>query len=254
MKKGHKLTEFIQAHWLWAYVVAMLLIPGIVDGFMYLAIPTRLDLTAPTWLTFWGSYLGGAIGCMPALAALYDNREEARRQHEESEKSRRLAAMPVFSCENSSITYSFDQIASFPTFSGAILLDTEKGFHDGFRFSSAKKYEEKIKQLDASYSKTIFFVFQNIGAGPALNVSLTCSNAKKEKPVLLKSIGANETSSLLLYIKVPPKADDSYQSQYDIEITFSDIFGNYYMQIQPLICAKAHHTLGNISLPELVKK
>ena len=99
MKKlNHRLTKFIQNHWFGFYVVVMLAIPGIVNFLMNLAIPTLPDLNAPSWLGFWGSYLGGAIGCLPALAALYDNRREARRQHEESERSRRLAVMPVFDC------------------------------------------------------------------------------------------------------------------------------------------------------------
>lgn len=72
MKKlNHRLTKFIQNHWFGFYVVVMLAIPGIVNFLMNLAIPTLPELTAPTWLGFWGSYLGGAIGCLPALAA-YD--------------------------------------------------------------------------------------------------------------------------------------------------------------------------------------
>ena len=254
MKKGHKLTEFIQAHWLWAYVVAMLAIPGIVDGFMYLAIPTRPDLTAPTWLTFWGSYLGGAIGCMPALAALYDNREEARRQHEESEKSRRLSAMPVMACEDNSHSFSFSRMDSLSKLSALVLLDSSTGLHDGFNHPDPNKYREILKQIDTSYSGLMFFEFHNIGAGPALNVSLACSNVPQQRPLLLKSIGANETRSLLLCVQIPPKAGDNYRFRYNIEITFSDIFGNQYVQVQPLICQKELHSLSDISLPELVKK
>ncbi len=251
MKKGHKLTEFIQTHWLWAYVVAMLAIPGIVNWFMYLAIPTRLDLTAPTWLTFWGSYLGGAIGCMPALAALYDNREEARRQHEESEKSRRLSAMPVMVCEDNSTTFSLDRIDSLSIFSGVILLNTA-GFHNAFRTYDPSKYKKKLEQIDDSYSGIFYFDFHNIGAGPALNVSFSCLNVPQHDTIPLMSIGPNERKSLLVCVQIPPEADENYQVQYNIGITFHDIFGNHYVQIQPLICRKDQHGLGNISIPELV--
>lgn len=51
--------------WLILYVLAILVVAGVIDLFMYLAIPTAPGLNAPTWLTFWGSYLGGAIGCLP---------------------------------------------------------------------------------------------------------------------------------------------------------------------------------------------
>lgn len=99
MKKGHKLTEFVQDHWISFYFAAALIVALIVNlgmSFPFASFNSYLD--SGNWLGFWGSYLGGAIGCLPALAALYDNREEARRQHEENEKSRRLAVMPVFDC------------------------------------------------------------------------------------------------------------------------------------------------------------
>ncbi len=252
MKKGHKLTEFIQAHWLWAYVVAMLAIPGIVDGFMYLAIPTRPDLTAPTWLTFWGSYLGGAIGCMPALAALYDNREETRRQHEESEKNRRLAAMPVIVCEDRSSTFRAARLDEFFNLSALVLLDSDKGFHDNFSADEPAKYTEKVKQLDSSYSRFIYLDFHNIGTGPALNVSFACLNTSQRSTISLMSIGTNERRALLVCVQIPPEADEHYQVQYNIGITFHDIFGNHYAQVQPLICLKNQHALDSISVPELL--
>ena len=93
--------------WIFLYILGILLLAAIVNALMGLSIPTDASLNAPTWLGFWGSYLGGAIGCLPALAALYDNRREARRQHEESEKSRRLAAMPVFDCRIRHVSRSY---------------------------------------------------------------------------------------------------------------------------------------------------
>ena len=65
MKKNKEPT-----HWLWKYVAAILLFAATVNGAMYLPIPTLSTLTSGDWLGFWGGYLGGAIGCIPAIAAL----------------------------------------------------------------------------------------------------------------------------------------------------------------------------------------
>ena len=238
--------------WILLYVVVILLVAGAVNVLMYLAVPTLPVLDAKTWLGFWGSYLGGAIGCLPALAALYDNRREARRQHEESEKSRRLSAMPVISCENNASSFSLEQVDSLLNLSGMILLDMTSGFHNFFSPADPTDYAEHLKQIDDSYSGIIFIDFQNIGLGPALNVSISCSNSPQRKPLLMKSIGANETRSLLLCVQIPDEADNNYLVRYDIEIKFSDIFGNQYVQVQPLMCRKDQHALAHISIPKLV--
>lgn len=239
-------------HWIILYVVAILLVACAVNGLMYLAVPTLPDLNAPTWLTFWGSYLGGAIGCLPALAALYDNRREAHRQHEESEKSRRLAAMPVIACEDHSTSFSLGRVDSLLTLTGMVLLDSVAGLHDIFTAANPKEYVENLHKIDVSYSGQFFFEFHNIGSGPALNVSFSCSNTQQKSPLLLKSIGSNEITSLLVCVQIPPEADNSYRVQYNVEITFSDIFGNHYIQIQPLTCSKSEHDLLDISIPVLI--
>ena len=238
--------------WLVLYVLAILLVAGTVNLLMHLAIPTLPDLEAPTWLGFWGSYLGGAIGCLPALAALYDNREEARRQHEESENNRRLAAMPVIACEDNSAIFSLSDIDSLATFSGVILLDETAGFHDAFRTYDPLEYKKRLEKIDDSYSGIFYFDFHNIGAGPSLNVSFSCLNTHQCKSVPLMSIGSNERKALLVCVQIPPEVDEHYQVQYNIGITFHDIFGNHYAQVQPLICKKDQHGLGSISVPELL--
>lgn len=213
MKKGHKLTEFIQAHWLWAYVVAMLAIPGIVDGFMYLAIPTRPDLTAPTWLTFWGSYLGGAIGCMPALAALYDNREEARRQHEENEKSRRLSVMPVFDCR---IRY----------------ISTEK----------AKKHYLKFFLIDYNgilqigdfddwlelncYEHCHYMDLCNCGLGPALQAKLCFQDHRVD----LFNLKNGYTSHYIFLFSSKYLLPSENERTIHMTVECQDIYGNHYEQ------------------------
>lgn len=238
--------------WILGYAAVILVIAVVINVAMGFSIPTNAGLTAPTWLGFWGSYLGGAIGCIPALLALYDNRREARLQHEESEKSRRLAAMPVIACEDHSTSFSLGRVESLLTLTGMVLLDSVAGLHDMFTASNPKEYFENLHKIDVSYSGQFFFEFRNIGSGPALNISFSCSNTQQKSPLLLKSIGSNEITSLLVCVQIPPEADDSYLVQYNVEITFSDIFGNHYMQIQPLTCSKSEHDLLDISIPVLI--
>lgn len=240
-------------HWIILYVVVILLVACAVNGLMYLAVPTSPGLTAPSWLDFWGGYLGGAIGCDPALLALYDNRREARRQHAESEKSRRIAAMPVIACEDNSSAFQAARLDEFFKLSALVLLNSDKGLHDSFSADRPTRYAEKLKQLDSSYSWIIYLDFQNIGAGPALNVSLACLNVPNPGAISLASIGSNERKTLLVCLQTPP-AHEHHQIQYDIGITFNDIFGNHYVQVQPLFCRKAQRALGNISVPELIEK
>ena len=240
--------------WILGYVAAILAIAGAINFAMGFSIPTSASLNGPTWLGFWGSYLGGAIGCLPALAALYDNRREARRQHEESEKSRRLSALPVIGCEDSFSRFYVVHPDAFLDLSSMVRLNQAEGLHKAFSSYDPTEYAEKISQLDPSYSGFIYLTFHNIGHGPALNVTVACLNVSQESTIPLNSIGSNEKKSMMLAVQIPPEADEHYQAQYHIGISFSDIFGNHYVQTQPLFCRKTEHALGNTSVPELLEK
>lgn len=175
-------------------------------------------------------------------------------QHEESEKSRRLAAMPVIACEDSFVRLYAAQLDAFFDLSGMVLLNQDKGLHEAFSSHDPLEYAEKANQLDASYSGFICLTFHNIGHGPALNVSVACLNASERGTIPLNSIGSNESKALMLAVQIPPDADEHYQVQYNIGIFFNDTFGNRYMQVQPLSCQKTKHSLKKISVPELIKE
>lgn len=241
--------------WIFLYILGILLLAIVINIAMGFSIPSAdKSLDGPSWLDFWGGYLGGAIGCLPALAALYDNRREARSQHEESEKSRRLAALPVIACEDSFVRLYSAQLDAFFDLSGMVLLNQDKGLHEVFSSHDPGEYAEKANQLDASYSGFICLTFHNIGHGPALNVSVACLNISQDGAIPLNSIGSNESKSLMLAVQIPPDADEHYLVQYHIGIFFNDIFGNRYVQVQPLFCRKTKHSLEKISVPELIKE
>ena len=200
-------------HWIIFYVVAILLVACAVNGLMYLAVPTLPDLNAPTWLGFWGSYLGGAIGCLPALAALYDNRREARRQHEESEKSRRLATMPVFDCRIRHVSRSY-----------------AKGSADQWFFigSSGDLHEDSWEEWlifddcpDCNYIE-----LSNCGLGPALQAKLLFN----DYPVDLFHIKNGERAYYILDPSYTYFESLGNKSTVRFTIKSQDIYGNLYSQ------------------------
>lgn len=232
--------------WIFYYVLAIVSIAFAINLLMSPSIPSISSIDAPTWLTFWGSYLGGAIGCLPAIAALQHSRREARRQHEENEKSRRLGALPVFACTLNSASLLTGQAESLTTLSGVIHLSQERGLYGQFRSWNPEVYAEHVLSADENEHPT-FFELRNIGAGPALNVSLACAPSPA---VSIQSIGTGEKSTLTVLIYIPPDAKEDYMVHYDIHILFSDIFGNRYLQIQPLWIKKEKQALAEISTPK----
>lgn len=203
------------------------------------------------WLDFWGSYLGAFMGCIPAVLALQESRKQAKQQYEDSEKNRRLSALPVFSCKSNSLSFISGQLESVTTLSGLFFLKQELGFYGQFHSINVQDYTEKALE-EADASAILFFEFHNIGAGPALNVSLACSNISASRPIPIQSIGCNETKTIIFAVCIPPNAAADYEFRYNIAISFSDVLGNKYVQFQPLLMRKAQHALAEISTPQLI--
>lgn len=231
------------------YIVAILLLAGAVYLFMHLAIPTLPNLNASTWLGFWGSYLGGAIGCLPALAALYDNREEARRQHEETKTDRRLEIMPVFSCKTNVLSRDHIENISIQSLSGLLFLNPTEGFCDTFLSGSFVDYVRKMNAADSSYL-FISLELTNIGFGPALNVFLSSTITSSHRIIPINSIGANDNRTLIVGLNIPPNASNEQLFKYNISISFTDVFGNAYSQDQPLVIKKGAYFFSEISFPK----
>lgn len=239
-------------HWIFLYVVAILLVAGAVNVLMYLAVPTLPDLNAPTWLGFWGSYLGGAIGCIPAIAAYYHGIDESKRQHEETKTDRRLGVMPVFSCRSNALSYDAMKAGTLSSLIGHGYVDETSGLHDLFSFHNKDKYMEEILNNNDNYQH-MFLELQNIGFGPALNISLTCSNTSTHCKSFLNGVGAGDIKTLFLSVLIPSESDATYQFQYQFVLSFSDIFGNNYTQTFILQVKSGRHSVGKVSLPTLKK-
>lgn len=204
-------------HWLWLYFFAIIIFAAIVNLAMYFPIPTPGTLDAKSWLGFWGGYLGGALGCIPALAALIENRRQAKRQHEEIQTDRRLQVLPVFNCRISAS--SFEYVDGLNT-SRHFILDS------GFVLRTPE-YDEFLEKEAFDY--TNYIELCNCGLGPALEVKLTCNGT----PVDLFLLKTNET----YYYSLDPtrkllhhsKPTDS-PSPLTFRFEYSDVFGNKYIQ------------------------
>lgn len=259
MKKGQKLTEFIQAHWLWAYVVAMLLIPGIVDGFMYLAIPTRPDLTAPTWLTFWGSYLGGAIGCLPALAAYRHSIDESKRQHEEfqeqllenrrqsdeqyksAEKDRHLSHLPVID-NQITLLRSISDLSSISHPSIQVLYEQLPG-SDG-HYIRTPNQSELLRIFAKNDHDIILFHVRNIGHGPALSIKIT---SKTTSSVSIGALGEKDSYTFIFCLS------PSGKSPHHFKFSYSDMLGWHYQQLHDFQIGVDRLFSAPIQPPEIVE-
>lgn len=229
------------------YLATLLVSAAAVNGLMYLSIPTYPSLSSSSWLGFWGSYLGGAIGCVPALLALLHSMAESKSHREEIQTERRLSVLPVFSCKDNSISFTVGPPEILSTLSVLAFLDPQTGFHDSFSSHDPRKYQEKVNGSDESYLY-VFFEWHNIGAGPALNVSLSCSRFPSHT-VPLHSMGAGEAKTVVLGIQPPLDSGKDALLLYEILVSFSDVFGNTYTQRQPLIVKKDAYTISEISVP-----
>lgn len=202
--------------WLVLYVFGILLVAVTVNLLMHLAIPTLPDLNAPTWLGFWGSYLGGAIGCLPALAALYDNREEARRRHEENKESRRLAVMPVFDCRIRHVSHKYAE----KHFSDFFVIDSSGTL---YKADDADDWIELDCRQECNYIDLC-----NCGLGPAIQAKLFYN----EQLVDLFNLKNGDTAHYIFL----PDIDYFFGSQAGKPIKFAftvkcqDLYGNQYAQ------------------------
>lgn len=240
MKKNKEPT-----HWLWKYVAAILLFASAVNGAMYLPIPTLSTLTSGDWLGFWGGYLGGAIGCIPAIAALLHSQAEAKRLHEETAEAQRCSVLPVFS-----VFLDRNISAKDPNdYKMFLLVSTDKGISVR-PISCIADYTSYLEEC-ADENKWIRcnLMLRNIGLGPALDplLSFDLDEYPNCGTVAFSSLGAEQE---ILFLMCAPVGTSSR-----CKIVFSDIFGNTYSQLFAIHYdrPKGFHSFIPASPPNLCK-
>jgi len=204
-------------NWLWLYVTGVISFAFLVNIAMYIPIPTLETLDAPDWLSFWGGYLGGVLGCIPAFAALKESQRQAKKQHEENQTDRRLQVMPVFNCRI--FTASYGHVKKLTT-SGYFILDSDFVLRE----PDYDEYPEKER-----YDYVNYVEICNCGLGPALGVKLSCNGI----PVDLFHFKHNDTFQYLLepsWNLLHKCKSTAKPSTLEFNFVYTDVFGNEYSQ------------------------
>ena len=246
MKKFNEdLTKFIQKHWIESYFCAALMLAVVVNIGMNLPIASlNASLEAPTWLGFWGSYLGGAIGCLPAIAAYRRSIDESKRQIEKEEANRRLSVRPILNLSSTPLERSFHALPH-------IFFSTAEGFKP---MSSQLSTSIDIALHD-SPQKGIKICIKNLGFGHALNVKLSYFGTVH----YLGTIEQGSSTDQLFYlsnfkIHAWEKPSQLTAITFSIFLTYEDVFCNEYKQTINLILFSDEYSVVSDIKPVLIKR
>jgi hypothetical protein len=239
MKKNKEPT-----HWLWKYVAAILLFAAAVNGAMYLPIPTLSTLTSSDWLGFWGGYLGGAIGCIPAIAALLHSQAESKRLHEETAEAQRCSVLPVFS-----VFVDRNLAAKSPDEYDMFIALSPDGKIARIPNACNSDYYDFLEEFDADEWVRCNLSLKNIGLGPALNPLLTFTLGEMKNRSIASFHSLSTAQNILILLSTPA------QVSLQCKIEYSDIFGNKYSQSFSIDCSnsvyKHYYSFSRETPPEL---
>lgn len=222
-----------------------LAIPAIVNGFFVdpiVSIETGRDLGNQEWLSFWGSYIGAVMGCVPAFLALEHSRKQSKQQHMESEQmhrealeARRCSVIPV-------VDLTVSPIEAWPS--------EEDLKHYWFVFTADEGVANlmSVRKFDSTqYAKKpeMFYEFyvRNIGLGPALDASIFCDG--------VECFGGDV--SLTLDVKMIILIDTSQMPQMTFSIKYKDVFSNLYERKHIMRWDNLGITVSETTPPVLIK-
>lgn len=210
-----KIPQKPHFHWLWLYVFAIICIAFIVNLCMFIPIPTPSGLNNGYWLGFWGSLLGGSIGCIPAIAALRENRLESERQFEKEQRNRRLGVIPIFDCQILDRPYTFYNSHSIQN---GFVIDYLGTLRNRNECDDQEPYESEMMN---------FLKLSNCGLGPALNVKLSFDNSSVDLSYIRNG---NDPYFYWIVLSRGFFKDEDTMSHISLVLSFSDVYGNRYKQ------------------------
>ena len=229
--------------WILLYIAVILLIALLLNFLMWLPIPTFGALRAEHWLGFWGSYLGGALGCLPAIAALAENRQESRRQHEETERDRHFSRLPMIDCAVDRI--SSDTFLNPDAITAVMSITPEKPYF--YWTGISLPFVMDLRKENALFLLRL----NNIGFGPALDLKITFLS---NEPFSIGTLQEKHTFQLL--VSIPPKMLEGrigLDISHQLEVSFKDILEWRYSQHQEFRILKDKSRYSPISSPEHIK-
>ena len=222
-------------NWLWLYALAVILLALAVNVAMCIPIPTLHSLTSGDWLNFWGGYLGGVLGCIPAFAALHESRRQARQQHDEvqaqleesrrqteqmlydSQEVRRCSVMPlvdltIFPLNHCPSTEELDEY-------WCLMTDTQGA---NYTYRPTILTSEKYRQAPGRYY--VVYV-RNIGLGPALNATV-----RDDKNCPFFDGDVSTTHDLKSILEITPIKHSEVSRPVNFVIQYTDVFSNLYQR------------------------
>lgn len=227
--------------WIWIYAAVIVLLAGVINLLMWLPIPTFGSLSETSWLGFWGSYLGGALGCLPAIAALIEGRQQARHEHKEREKDRHFSHMPVFDCE-------IERISDFlsDTFSPAAVDATMTVTGSDTRYSwKPGDLQETRNHAEMHNSYPIYLRLENVGLGPALNTKVSIFG---QSPFTIGTFPVGK--KFVLLVLLDPAYYHSIKGDLTTTISFEDVLEWRFKQNQSFKMSSDKITFLPISSPK----
>ena len=203
--------------WIIFYILLAAGTPWILNlAFMRFTVDSAEDLGNPQWLGFWGSFLGSALACIPALIAITQNNRFARQQHMEFLTSQRLSVRPIFDLK---IYHDLYPKSSKEVFDGIYAMDKQGALYHpdyyDFIFLSQSQSANKMK-------------FINCGSGPALQATLSMNQSSVNLPHLAKE--SNSAFQFFPDMEFFKGKISKGSGVFSLELTFCDIYGNRYTQ------------------------
>lgn len=240
MKKLNlKFTAFIQSHWIGFYFLCMFAIAFTINlGMCAPIVSFNPSLEANDWLGFWGGYLGGAIGCLPALAAYRHSIDESKRQHEEfqeqlqesrrqsdtqyenMEKDRHLTHLPVMD-NHLTLLKSISDLSLLSCPPIQVLYEQLPGTTGHYIRTPSQSELHRIFEKDDH--DIILLNVRNIGHGPALSIRLFCETASS---VSIGALGEKDSYTFIFCLA------RSNNRSYHFKFSYSDMLGWNYQQSQ----------------------
>lgn len=246
------------------FVTLAIMLPFAVNfALQYWPINSAPGIDISSWLSFWGSYLGGLLGSFAALLAIFESRRQMKQQQEENNKNRRLSLQPLLdirdrfytefksksdvkSTESSNSTKNVD-IQKYLLFDVDELSEVDQPtfsrVYHRFLDHNQCKGDLVPKKMVPRYLD-----ISNFGLAPALHVTLSIDNDKKYQPIDLGSFkqGYSKHYAILFLLHGG--------SSFDLTVTFSDVLGNVYTQKQVVTYDICDLTLLPTEIPVLMPK
>lgn len=283
MKKDNKLPVSIKI--IFVFVLLTIIIPIIINQLLFLPYPaTPSDIGNKDWLTFWGSFIGGSIGGIATLFAVYytlrQNLEHNQNNLDVQMKQSRLGIIPYIDVRlfidkpmGNPVYFMFkdlfkgedkptekevkeETIIQFP--SGYVLFKKDNVSYSNIldkqyktileQGGIAQRQEGGVITFYDSRIKMVGISLNNIGMSSAVNVTLELNNNTFTNYAIMPTFNFKVDELIVLNLVFDrefPEGENTFK------IKFYDLQGNSYIQQFNVRIKDKDNYLESITSPEL---